>query len=54
MKRRIFYTTNGGSKTFRDFDLDVGIQEAINQLVDDPQEPLCVVDRIEVVEEQEA
>jgi hypothetical protein len=54
MKRRIFYTTNGGSYTFRDFDLDADIQEAIEQLWDDPQEPLCVVDRTELVEQEQS
>jgi hypothetical protein len=54
MKRRIFYTTNGGSYTWRDFDISVGIQAAIESLVNDPQEPLCVVDGIELVQEQES
>jgi hypothetical protein len=53
MKRRIFYTTNGGSYAWRDFDISVGIQAAIESLIKDPDAPLCVYDHSELVVEQE-
>jgi len=51
MKVKITYWTAGDSKTSRIVEIEdeSGLQAAIEELVDDPQEPLSQVDKVELV-----